>query len=80
MTEALSLHGLERVHRLGGYPWNIQTCRKMIQYTWDVNRTNHQLQLIGHDCEYHYDEADVETISYLLKISPQKKKTRINSH
>ena len=47
----------------------------MIQYTWDVNRTNHQLQLIGHDCEYHYDEADVETISYLLKMSPQKKNT-----
>ena len=38
----------------------------------DVNISNHQLQLIGHDCEYHHVEADMETISYLLKMSPQK--------
>jgi len=49
----------------------------LIQFMCDANRTNPQLQLIGDDCEYHHEEADVKIISYLLKLSPQRKHIQI---
>jgi len=49
----------------------------LIQYMCDANRTNPHLQLIGEDCEYHHEEADVKIISYLLKLSPQRKHIQI---
>ncbi|CAM1319304.1 Uncharacterised protein g7168 [Pycnogonum litorale] len=48
----------------------------LIQYMCDANRTNPQLQLIGDECEYHH-EADVKIISYLLKLSSQRKHIQI---
>ena len=49
----------------------------LIQYMCDANTTNPQLQLIGDVCEYHHEEADVKIISYLLKLSPQRKHIQI---
>ena len=49
----------------------------LIQYLCDASRPNPQLQLIGDDCEYHHEEADVKIISYLLKLSPQRKHIQV---
>ena len=47
--------------------------RALIQYLCDANKTNPQLQLIEEDCIYDHEEANVNIISYLLKMLSEKR-------
>ena len=53
--------------------------RKLIQYMCNTNITNPHLRLIGDDCIYGHEEADVKIICYLLEMLSQRKHIQIRA-
>src|SRR6218665_1327694 len=51
--------------------------RSLIQYICGSKTTNPRVHLIGEDCDYGHEEADVKIITYFLQMLPQRKHIQI---